>query len=242
MSFGRGHEPPTLRTIEPGTQDDHALVAAAQGGDRAALDALLRVHHDRIAVLCRRMAGNEADGADATQEALIAIVRGLPRFDGRSRFGTWAYRVATNACLDELRRRRRRPEPTLDAVPGGIDSGRGFHGGGDHEVDGDVWEDGGYGPAGVAGRLDVDAALRRLPADFRAAVVLRDLCGLDYAEIAEVLGVPAGTVRSRISRGRAALLPLLSTDNAPPDEGPGRSPAGGPGNRGAGSRRPTDRP
>jgi RNA polymerase sigma-70 factor (ECF subfamily) len=85
------------------------LVAAARSGDRAALEELLRTHHDRLYALARRITGNDADAADATQEALIAIVRGLPRFDGRSSFGTWAYRVTANACLDELRRRRRRP-------------------------------------------------------------------------------------------------------------------------------------
>ena len=86
-------------------------MAAARDGDRAALDSLLRRHHDRIAAVCRRLCGNDADAADATQEALIAIVRGLPRYDGRSAFSTWAYRVATNACLDELRRRGWRPVP-----------------------------------------------------------------------------------------------------------------------------------
>ena len=93
---------------------------AAQEGDRAALDALLRRHHDRIHAVCRRLAGNEADALDATQEALIAIVRGIRRFDGRAAFSTWAYRVATNACLDELRRRKRRPAAGLpdDVEPG----------------------------------------------------------------------------------------------------------------------------
>src|SRR5688500_4405303 len=94
-----------------GRAAEAALVVAAQGGDRAALDRLLRTHHDRLAALCHRLCGNPTDAADATQEALIAIVRGLPRFDGRARFSTWAYRVATNACLDELRRRSRRPVP-----------------------------------------------------------------------------------------------------------------------------------
>ena len=94
--------------------DDADLVALAKQGDRAALDRLLRLHQPRVHLVCRRITGNDADALDATQEALIAIVRGLPRFDGRSRFSTWAYRIATNACLDELRRRRRRPEPGLD--------------------------------------------------------------------------------------------------------------------------------
>ena len=90
-----------------GSDDDRTLVAAVQAGDRAALDTLLRRHYDRIYAICRRIAGNDADAADATQDALMSIVRGLERFDGRSTFSTWSYRVATNACLDELRRRKR---------------------------------------------------------------------------------------------------------------------------------------
>jgi RNA polymerase sigma-70 factor, ECF subfamily len=172
--------------------DDRALVAAAKGGDRRALDQLLRRHHDRIHALCRRICGNDADALDATQDALIAIVRGLDRFDGRAAFGTWAYRIATNACLDELRRRKRRPEPGLP----------------EHER---PQRDHGPGvDAAVTDQLVVGAALEALPPDFRAAVVLRDLCSLDYQEIAEVLGIPPGTVRSRIARGRAALARDLS--------------------------------
>jgi RNA polymerase sigma-70 factor (ECF subfamily) len=144
--------------------------------------------------------GNDADGADATQEALLAIVRGLPRYDGRAAFGTWAYRVATNACLDELRRRTRRPVPGLEHLPEPAS---------DHDP-GDV----------AAASVDVDAALATLGPDFRAAVVLRDLCALDYAEIAEVLGVPVGTVRSRIARGRAAVAAHLSGNPTPAPERP----------------------
>lgn len=146
--------------------------------------------------------GNDADALDATQEAMMAVLRGLSRFDGRSRFSTWVYRVSTNACLDELRRRKRRPVVGLP----------------DHERSyaqrltplGGASQPGGRVADEVAARLDVDAALAALPPDFRAAVVLRDLCTLDYAEIAEVLGIPAGTVRSRIARGRAALADHLS--------------------------------
>jgi RNA polymerase sigma-70 factor (ECF subfamily) len=178
-------------------RSDVELVGAAQEGDREALDALLRRHHDRIRALARRLTGNDADADDATQEALLSIVRGLPRFDQRSSFGTWAYRIATNACLDELRRRGRRPRPDPDALAArpapGSDTG-------------DV----------VSARLDVDAALAALPVEFRAAVVLRDLCALDYAEIASVLDIPAGTVRSRIARGRAQIAALLGN---PTDDG-----------------------
>jgi RNA polymerase sigma-70 factor (ECF subfamily) len=173
-------------------------VAAAQAGDRAALDALLRRHYDRVFSICRRLAGNQADAADATQEAMIALVRGLPRYDGRAAFTTWAYRVATNACLDELRRRSRRPDPGLPDV--------------EHEVVG--------GRPGVdqtvADRLTVDDALGTLAPEFRAPVVLRDVLGMDYAEIAEVLELPPGTVRSRIARGRAAMAKALGDGNQAP--------------------------
>jgi len=173
-------------------------VEAARAGDRAARDSLLRLHYDRVWAVCRRLTGNDADAADATQDALIAIIRGLARFDGTARFSTWAYRVAVNATLDELRRRARRPVADPDALLAASTPVAGPD-------------------STTATRLDIDAALARLPEDFRAAVVLRDLCGLDYAEIAEVLGIPPGTVRSRIARGRAALVPLLRNPTDPDD-------------------------
>jgi RNA polymerase sigma-70 factor (ECF subfamily) len=154
------------------------------------------------------MAGNDADAQDALQEGLIALARGIRRYDGRSAFTTWAYRVVTNACLDELRRRGRRPLPR-SLVP--TDAG-------DPAPGPPVVADAGdAGVEAVAVRLEVDAALARLPEGFRAAVVLRDLCDLDYAEIGRVLGVPAGTVRSRIARGRAQLAALLGNPAAPGD-------------------------
>jgi RNA polymerase sigma-70 factor (ECF subfamily) len=168
------------------------------------------------------VAGSTRDGDDACQEALIKIVRNLPRFDGRSSFGTWAYRIATNASLDELRKRNRRPglatmddQATLDlADPVAT-----------QPID-DLGE-----------RLVLDDALAALPDDLRAAVVLRDVANLGYGEIAEVLDVPVGTVKSRISRGRAALARDLRID-APSnhDRRPGRT----PGNRTDDDERPTD--
>lgn len=192
---------PTLRAIDG--VDDRELVGASLDGDANALDALLRLHYDRVYALCRRMTGNDADAADAAQEALIAMARGLAagRFDGRARFSTWAHRVTVNACLDEIRRRGRRPEAMTDA-----------------DLEARLTPDAGA-PAmadEVADRLEVDDALGHLPVEFRAAVVLRDLCGLDYATIAEVLDVPAGTVRSRIARGRSALAGLIGNRAAAP--------------------------
>jgi len=170
--------------------DDTALAARASRGDRRALETLLERHADRIHAVCRRIVVHREDALDATQEAMIAIARGIARFDNRAAFSTWCYRVATNAALDELRRRRRRPiaatATTAEPIAGGSSP-----------------ED------RVAARLDVDAALAQLPEEFRVAVVLRDLCDLDYAEIADVLEIPPGTVRSRISRGRAMLVERL---------------------------------
>jgi RNA polymerase sigma-70 factor (ECF subfamily) len=164
--------------------------------------------------LCRRLTGNHADAQDALQDALIAIARGIRRFDGRAAFSSWAYRVTTNACLDELRRRRRRPLPAspdadgYDLAPGVVGAGG---------AAGRVPGFGGGAAEAVVERLDIDAALARLPQDFRAAVVLRDLCDLDYAEIARVLDVPPGTVRSRIARGRALLADLLGNPGGFPE-------------------------
>lgn len=190
--------------------DETRLVEAAQAGDRRAMERLLRLQQPRVYAVCRRITGNDADALDATQEALIAIVRGLPRFDGRSRLSTWTYRIATNACLDELRRRKRRP---LVGLP---------------EHDGaaaDPLDPQAPDPAVTVGDHDeIDAALGQLAPDFRAAVVLRDLCQLDYAEIAEVLEIPAGTVRSRIARGRSQLAALLGGNQPAPDERPTSTP------------------
>jgi len=188
---------------------DAELITAAMAGDRAAMDALLRSHHDRVYAVCRRITGNDADAADATQEALIAIVRSLGRFDGRSAFSTWVYRIATNASLDELRRRKRRPmvivdDPVSHELP-------------DH--------DSGDRIDGLGDRMAIDTALRLVPEDFRVPLVMRDVCDLDYAEIAKTLDIPVGTVKSRIARGRGALAHILRAGNqTDPDDRPTTAP------------------
>lgn len=192
-------------------RSDEQLVDAARGGDGAAMDALLRRHYDRIHAVCRRIAGGTRDADDAAQEAMIRIVRNLDRFDGRSAFGTWAYRIATNASLDELRRRARRPQ--LHSVDDD-----------DHAIPDEPVDDLSHRQVdAVADRMAIDAALADLPVDFRVPVVMRDVGDLDYAEIADELGVPVGTVKSRIARGRRMLVEAL-------------------GNRGADDERPTDIP
>lgn len=169
---------------------DDELIERARNGDSGALNDLLRRHHPRLHAVCTRILGRRADADDAAQNALVAIVRGLPSFDGRSAFSTWAYRIATNAALDELRRRRRRPQPRLDADDTAArivdrSAERSLHALEDRQI--------------------VERALAELPEEFRVAVVLRDVADLDYESIATVLEIPIGTVRSRIARGRALL-------------------------------------
>ena len=124
--------------------------------------------------------------------ALISIVKNLEKFDGRAKFSTWSYRIATNAAIDELRRRQRRSADSVD----------------DDESHLQIASGGDMGEA-VTASLVVNEALEQLPDDFRLPVILRDLCGLDYDQISEALDIAPGTVRSRIARGRGKLADAL---------------------------------
>lgn len=180
---------------------EHAeLVARAQRGDRGSVDQLLRLHYDAVYAVCHRMVLSRESADDAVQNALLAIVRGLPRFDGRSSLSTWIHRIATNAAIDEIRRVRRAPASADPAVLAATESA-------DPATD---------GTAALADHLDqssaVAGALSRVPHEFRVVLVLRYVADLDYAEIAEILDIPVGTVRSRLSRGKAALAEQLPGD------------------------------
>ncbi len=163
---------------------------------------MLDVHYDRLHALCRRMLGNDADALDATQEAMVAAVRSIARFDGRSALSTWLHRIAVNVCIDELRRRRRRPLQRMQWRGRGAAS----------PVEGllDVGAPAADHVDRVVAHIDVDGALQTLAPELRAAVVLRDLCDHTYADIADMLDIPPGTVRSRIARGRALLAGHLA--------------------------------
>ena len=157
-----------------------------------AVDVLLRRHQDRVLGLAYRILGNRADALDASQEVFVAVFRKAASFRHQSAFTTWLYRLTVNACNDHARRRSRLPQPaeTVDVAPG-TPQGAGSSG------------------QDAIGRADdriaIAGALRRLPLEQRTAVVMRDLLGLSYEEIAEATGSAVGTVKSRISRGRAAL-------------------------------------
>ena len=188
--------------------DEHAAaVRAAVSGDRVALETVLAAHLDQVHAVCRSLCRDPADAEDATQEALIAIVRSIGRFDGRSRFSTWCHRIAVNASIDELRRRKRRPDP--------VDLSESF----DHTQDRPDLDPEAHA-IGTATRQDLRAALDDLPEEFRIPVLLRDVGDLDYAEIAEILDVPPGTVRSRIARGRGRLADALADSHRPEPENP----------------------
>lgn len=189
-------------------RSDEELVGAAKRGEAAAMDELLRRHYDRVHAVCRRIAGGTRDADDAAQEAMIRVVRNIDRFDGRSAFGTWVYRIATNTALDELRKRKRRPQ--LRSVADDDDLRRR-----PEQADQIADQIADRLIDSVADRLAIDAALAELPEEFRAAVVLRDVGDLDYAEIAEVLELPIGTVKSRIARGRRLLIEKLGNRDTP---------------------------
>jgi RNA polymerase sigma-70 factor (ECF subfamily) len=174
---------------------DELLLRRARNGDRAAVDSLLREHYGIVRAVCHRIVVNAADADDAVQNALIAIVRALPSFDGRSKFSTWVYRIATNAALDEVRRIRRRPVP--------------------HDNDGLDVAQVAERTGAVDAQIDVRDALEQLPEEYRVAMVLRHVADLDYADIAVILDVPVGTVRSRLARGRDRLEALLGDGNEP---------------------------
>jgi RNA polymerase sigma-70 factor (ECF subfamily) len=147
-----------------------------------------------IYTVAYRLTGNHDEAQDLVQEVLLRVHRGLARYEPGSMEG-WLSRITTNAFLDEVRRRKRRPLDVVAELPPGSD---GVGGDPDAEI--------------AKARLpdEVQQALLDLPPDYRAAVVLCDVVGLDYAEIAETLGIPPGTVRSRIHRGRGLLRKALS--------------------------------
>ena len=151
------------------------------------------------------MFNSEEDACDAAQEAVLSIVRNLPKFSGQAAFSTWAYRIAVNACLDEIAKRKRRPLLTLGWR-------RGEKAGAEATDPVLSAADPSDTAESAAARVDVQAALADLREEFRVAVVLRDQGELSYEEIAELLDVPIGTVRSRIARGRAELAEKLAAE------------------------------
>lgn len=179
--------------------DETDLIAQSSTGDVSAFNILVERYQGAVYNLCLRVLGSQQAAEDATQEAFISAYRSLERFRG-GMFRAWLFRIATNACYDELRRRRARPSVSLDEPPG------------DDERTRDV-PDTAATPDEQAERRELagvlQGALAELPADQRVVIILCDVQGLDYLEISQVTGVSLGTVKSRISRARSRLRVLL---------------------------------
>jgi RNA polymerase sigma-70 factor (ECF subfamily) len=184
-----------------------SLVERCAGGDAAAWEEIVRLYHRRIYNLCYRFAGSADDAEDLTQEVFIRMYRTLKSYDvGRGAFATWVTTITRNLLVDHFRRSRmERLSDSLDATPAADP---------DAPTLGDQLADQAAGPETRVQSHETQAlvhqALQRLSPELREAVVLRDLQDMDYREIAAVLKVPEGTVKSRINRGRTELARLLS--------------------------------
>jgi RNA polymerase sigma-70 factor (ECF subfamily) len=198
---------------------DAALLTRHLAGDPAAFTEIFRRHRDQLWAVALRTTGDPEDAADAVQEALISAMRHAASFRGDAKVSTWLHRIVVNACLDRLRRRAAHPTSPLPDDDHAPSIAR------DDYADRDT-------------AADVHAALATLPVEQRAAIVLVDIEGYPVDEVATMLDVPSGTVKSRCARGRAKLVPLLSHLRGGPDLDLGRGPD--PGGEGGGQpRNPT---
>ncbi len=176
---------------------DAELLTSAAAGSGASFGVLMRRHEDRVFAMALRMLGDRSDALDATQEAFIAAFRQASSFRGDSAVGTWLYRIGINACKDLARKRKRWvAQNDVDEIAEQDPAHRAID---DH----------------VTTRLQVQEALGRLPDEYREAVVMHDLGGIPYEEIAAATGTAIGTVKSRISRGRRRLAELLEHERYP---------------------------
>lgn len=186
----------TARTAE----QEEALVRRVRGGDTAAFERLVELCAPRVYNLAYRMVNNPDDAQDIAQEAFLRVYQALPSFKGDAAFSTWLYRIVVNACYDELKRRGRRPAPfseleTDDGTPAveAITSGESAE---------DLL-------LGRERQQVVQAAIRALPEPFRLVLVLYDVQGVSYQEIADMLRTNIGTVKSRLNRARTQLREKL---------------------------------
>ncbi|MBS4008287.1 MAG: sigma-70 family RNA polymerase sigma factor [Clostridium sp.] len=182
--------------------DEKVLISLCKRGDLSAYDRLMQRYEKRVYALCFRMAGNQDDAADLAQEAFLKAFRALPSFNGQAQFSTWLYRIVTNTCLDERRRQARRPQ--LFSLDKPLNT-----------------EDGQLAltlPAEASDPLatalsqeteiEIRTLLSMLPAEQRIVLVLRDMEGYSYDEIARMLNLNGGTVKSRLNRARRKLREL----------------------------------
>jgi RNA polymerase sigma-70 factor, ECF subfamily len=193
--------------VQPEAGTLESTLKAAQRGDVTAFNGLVLLYQRQLFNLCYRTLGNTEDAADATQDALLSAFRGLKTFNGAAAgLRAWLLRIAVNTCYDQLRRRQRHPADSLDAVR---DT--------DSEQESSVsarLADPGMSPEqhslNAETARQIQAAIDRLPPDQRLTVILCDVQGLSYDEVAQAMSVELGTVKSRLSRARAQLRVLLT--------------------------------
>ncbi len=182
--------------------DESSLIQAAQQGDLEAFNRLVLAHQDAVYNTALRILNDEDLAADASQEAFLSAFKALNSYRGGS-FRAWLLRTVTNACYDELRRKKRRPTTPLEPE---TDEGE--------DVESPRW----LADPNASPELELDQAelehaiqhcLENLPADFRTVVVLADIQGLDYSEVAIAVKTPIGTIRSRLARARLRLRECL---------------------------------
>ncbi len=185
--------------------DEAALIAEARRGDMDAFNRLVLAHQSKAFNLAYRITGDGESAGDATQEAFLSAYRSLNSYRGGS-FRAWLLRIVTNACYDELRRRKRRPAESLEEIEEASPTGDGI-------AAVDLSSAPRDGPEASAERAEVTRAIERclgsLSSEFRTVVILADILALDYAEVATAMGTPVGTVRSRLARARARLRSCL---------------------------------
>lgn len=177
--------------------DERKLILRASGGDASAFNRLMEQHERRMYAVALRMCQNREDAQDCLQEAMLRIYRSIGSFKFQSSFSTWAYRITMNTCLDELRRKKNKQNASLDSLlEVGFSPSDGINAPEQQAIQSDL-------------RRTLHNAIGELPEDMRSAIVLRDLQGMAYEEIAQALDVNVGTIKSRISRGREKLREKL---------------------------------
>jgi len=186
--------------VERALDPDYSLVSRCLSGDETAWEQLVRLHTRQVYGLCYRFTGSSAESQDLTQDVFLRVYRTLKTFrSAEGSFGTWLARVTRNLLIDHYRRTRqeRVTDSIEEQLPTLEQTGAGASQRADHAV------------AGREASEILQAALQKLSPDLREAVILRDLQEMEYREIADVLSIPEGTVKSRINRGRAELARLL---------------------------------
>mgnify|MGYP004451455473 CR=1 FL=1 len=193
--------------------EEISLLLAYRRGDRAALAKLLEMYQDRLFAICVRMVTDKERARDLLQDSMVRIIQGLDKYSGRSRLSTWMIRVTMNACLTDMRRQKIRKTVSLDVRKASSEGRAGIGGGSGASLASKLFDSAEQTAAEAVQREelreDLYGAFSRLDPSHRAMLILRDMHGLDYSQIAEALEIPEGTVKSRLFRARAALRDMI---------------------------------